>query len=81
MLLLQLVIELIQKKLLILEFGQQITDIFVECCIDYDKDSEITKRFYAMIQNKYHYAITGNTAAENIHRKAEHTKENMGLTT
>ena len=54
---------------------QQITDIFAECSIDYDKDSEITKQFYAMI------AITGNTAAEIIYNKADHTKENMGLTT
>lgn len=60
---------------------QQITDIFAECSIDYDKDSEITKKFYAMIQNKFHYAITGNTAAEIIYQKADHTKENMGLTT
>ena len=60
---------------------QQITDIFAECSIDYNKDSEITKIFYAMIQNKFHYAITGNTAAEIIYQKADHTKENMGLTT
>ena len=60
---------------------QQITDIFAECSIDYDKDSEITKQFYAMIQNKFHYAITGNTVAEIIYNKADHTKENMGLTT
>ena len=60
---------------------QQITDIFAECSIDYDKDSEITHQFYAMIQNKFHYAITGNTAAEIIYQKADHTKENMGLTT
>lgn len=60
---------------------QQITDIFAECSIDYDKNSEITHQFYAMIQNKFHYAITGNTAAEIIYQKADHTKENMGLTT
>ena len=60
---------------------QQITDIFAECSIDYNKDSEITKNFYAMIQNKFHYAITGNTATEIIYQKADHTKENMGLTT
>lgn len=60
---------------------QQITDIFAECSIDYNKDSEITKKFYAMIQNKFHYAITGNTATEIIYQKADHTKENMGLTT
>lgn len=60
---------------------QQITDIFAECSIDYDKNSEITQKFYAMIQNKFHFAITGNTAAEIIYEKADHTKENMGLTT
>lgn len=60
---------------------QQITDIFAECSIDYDKNSEITQQFYAMIQNKFHYAITGNTAAEIIYQKADHNKENMGLTT
>ena len=60
---------------------QQITDIFAECSIDYDKNSEITHQFYAMIQNKFHFAITGNTAAEIIYQKADHTKENMGLTT
>lgn len=60
---------------------QQITDIFAECSIDYDKDSEITHQFYAMIQNKFHYAITGNTAAEIIYQRADYRKENMGLTT
>lgn len=60
---------------------QQVTDIFAECCIDYDRNSEITKNFYAMIQNKFHFAITGNTAAEIIHKKADKTAENMGLTT
>ena len=60
---------------------QQITDIFAECSIDYDKDSEITHNFYAIVQNKFHYAITGNTAAEIIYQKADHTKEHMGLTT
>ena len=60
---------------------QQITDIFAECSINYDKDSEITHNFYAMVQNKFHYAITGNTAAEIIYQKADHTKEHMGLTT
>ena len=57
------------------------TDIFAECCLDYDRNSEITKNFYAMIQNKFHFAITGNTAAEIIHKKADKTAENMGLTT
>ena len=49
----------------------QITDIFAECTIDYDKNSEITKNFYAMIQNKFHFAITGNTAAEIIYKNAD----------
>ena len=60
---------------------QQITDIFAECSIDYDKDSQITKDFYAMVQNKFHYAITGETAAEIVYHRADHTKDNMGLTT
>ena len=60
---------------------QQITDIFAECSIDYDKDSSTTHEFYAMIQNRFHYAITGQTAAEIIYNKADHTKEHMGLTT
>ena len=60
---------------------QQITDIFAECSIDYDKDSQITHYFYAMVQNKFHYAITGQTAAEIIDTNADHTKENMGLVT
>jgi len=50
---------------------QQITDIFAECSIDYDPNSEITKNFYAMIQNKFHFAITGQTAAEIIYEKAD----------
>lgn len=60
---------------------QQITDIFAECSIDYDKDSQITKDFYAMVQNKFHYAITGKTAAEIVYHGADHDKANMGLTT
>jgi hypothetical protein len=60
---------------------QQITDIFAECSIDYDKNSESTKLFYAMIQNKFHYAITGSTAAEIIFKSADSKKENMGLST
>lgn len=60
---------------------QQITDIFAECSIDYDKDSQITQDFYATVQNKFHYAITGQTAAEIVYTKADHTKEHMGLTT
>jgi len=60
---------------------QQITDIFAECSIDYDKNADVTKEFYAMVQNKFHFAITGKTAAEIINAKADKTKENMGLTT
>lgn len=60
---------------------QQITDIFAECSIDYDKNSEIAHDFYAMIQNKFHYAITGQTAAEIIDTHADRTKPNMGLIT
>lgn len=60
---------------------QQITDVFSECSIDYDPHSEITKNFYALVQNKFHYAITGKTAAEIIYKNANATKENMGLTT
>lgn len=60
---------------------QQITDIYAECSIDYDKHSPTTKEFYAMIQNRFHYAITGKTAAEIIYDKANHEMEHMGLTT
>ena len=60
---------------------QQITDIFAECSIDYDKDAQVTHDFYAMVQNKFHYAITGQTAAEIIVAKADRTQKNMGLTT
>lgn len=60
---------------------QQITDIFAECSIDYDKDSQETHDFYALIQNKFHYAITGNTAAEIIYKSVDRNKENMGLLT
>ena len=60
---------------------QQITDIFAECSIDYDKDSEVTREFYATVQNKFHYAIMGQTAAEIVYTHADHKKENMGLTT
>lgn len=60
---------------------QQITDIYAECSIDYDKNSPTTHDFYAMIQNRFHYAITGQTAAEIIYTKADHTQEHMGLTT
>jgi hypothetical protein len=60
---------------------QQITDIFAECSIDYDKNSPVTRDFYAMVQNKFHYAITGQTAAEIIYTKADKNKDHMGLTT
>ena len=61
-------------------FYQKITDIFAECSIDYDKNSDIAKDFYATIQNKFHYAITGNTAAEIIYNRVDSQKVNMGLT-
>ena len=60
---------------------QQITDIFAECSIDYDRNAEITHNFYAMVQNKFHFAITGQTAAEIIYTHADSTKDNMGLIT
>lgn len=60
---------------------QKITDIFKECSWDYDKDSEIAREFYSKVQNKLHYAITGQTAAEIINERADHTKKHMGLTT
>ena len=60
---------------------QQITDIFAECSIDYDKNAQVTHDFYAMVQNKFHFAITGQTAAEIVYTSADRTKENMGLTT
>ena len=60
---------------------QQITDIYAECSTDYDRTSPTTREFYAMIQNRFHYAITGQTAAEIIYTKADHTKDHMGLTT
>lgn len=60
---------------------QQITDIFAECSIDYDPKSDLTKSFYAMVQNKFHFAIAGKTAAEIIHKNADAKKQNMGLTT
>lgn len=60
---------------------QQITDIYAECSIDYDRAAPTTKEFYAMVQNRFHYAITGQTAAEIIYHSADHAKPNMGLTT
>ena len=60
---------------------QQITDIYAECSTDYEKNAPTTRDFYAMIQNRFHYAITGQTAAEIVYTKADHTKEHMGLTT
>jgi len=60
---------------------QQITDIFAECSIDYDRNSDITKDFYATVQNKFHFAISGFTAGEIIYKKADANKDYMGLTT
>lgn len=60
---------------------QQITDIFAECSLDYDRDAPTTHEFYAMVQNRFHYAITGQTAAEIIYNSADRHKEHMGLTT
>ena len=60
---------------------QQITDIFAECSMDYDKNAPITKEFYTTIQNKFHYAISGQTSAEIIYKKADKTKPFMGLQT
>lgn len=59
---------------------QQVTDIFAECSIDYDKNSPTTHHFFALMQNKFHYAITGHTAAEIVYHSADHAKEHMGLT-
>ena len=59
---------------------QQVTDIFAECSIDYDKNSPTTQHFFALMQNKFHYAITGHTAAEIVYHSADHAKEHMGLT-
>lgn len=60
---------------------QQVTDIYAECSIDYDSASPTTRDFYAMVQNKFHYAIVGQTGAEIVYSHADHTKDNMGLTT
>ncbi|WP_243699204.1 virulence RhuM family protein [Flavobacterium hiemivividum] len=60
---------------------QQITDIFAECSIDYNPQADVTKNFYATVQNKFHFAITGKTAAEIIYLKADSSKPQMGLTT
>lgn len=60
---------------------QQITDIYAECCIDYDRNAKTTRDFYAMVQNRFRYAITGQTAAEIIYTKADHTKKHMGMMT
>ena len=60
---------------------QQITDIYAECSTDYNREAEITHQFYAMIQNKFHYAITGETAAEIVYRRADADKAHMGLAT
>ena len=68
-------------KLIRRMFYQKITDIFAECSIDYDKNSETAITFYKTIQNKFHYAITGNTAAEIVYKRVDSKKENMRLTT
>lgn len=60
---------------------QQITDIYAECSIDYDRNSPTTREFFQMVQNRFHYAITGKTAPEIIYTTADHTKEHMGLQT
>ena len=62
-------------------FYQKITDIYARCSVDYDQDAEITRAFYATVQNKLHFAIHGRTAAEIVHERADHTQPNMGLTT
>ncbi len=62
------------------KFYQKITDLYATA-IDYDKNSATTRRFYATVQNKMHYAVHGHTAAELIVERADHTKEHMGLTT
>lgn len=62
-------------------FYQKITDIYSQCSADYDKDSEITKQFFATVQNKLHYAVSHQTAAEIVYNRADHKKQNMGLTT
>lgn len=62
-------------------FYQKITDIFAECSIDYDKDSDMAITFYKTIQNKFHFAITGQTAAEIVYNRVNAKKDNMGLTT
>ena len=59
---------------------QKITDIFEQCSCDYDKDSEVTKNFYAFVQNKLHFAVSGHTAAEIVYNRADSQKEHMGLT-
>lgn len=60
---------------------QQITDIYAECAFDYDSKSPTTREFFQMVQNRFHYAITGQTAPEIVFSRADHTKEHMGLTT
>lgn len=60
---------------------QQITDIYAECSFDYDRNSPTTREFYQMVQNRFHYAITGQTASEIIYTRADHNKDHMGLQT
>ena len=62
-------------------FYQKVTDIYAECSIDYDPNEEITKQFFATVQNKMHFAISGQTAAEIVYKRVGSAKPNMGLTT
>jgi len=62
-------------------FYQKITDIYAQCSIDYDPKAEVTLTFYKTVQNKLHWAVTGQTAAEIVYKRADAAKENMGLTT
>lgn len=62
-------------------FYQKITDIYAQCSADYDPNEKITKQFFATVQNKLHFAITGQTAAETVHSRVDSSKQNMGLTT
>ena len=62
-------------------FYQKITDIYAQCSADYTIDNEVTKQFFATVQNKLHFSITGNTAAEIVYNRVNSTKPNIGLTT
>ena len=73
--------ELLERVRSIRAIWQQITDIYAECAFDYDSKSPTTREFFQMVQNRFHYAITGQTAPEIIYSRADHTKDHMGLTT